>query len=128
MTALVEGMDTHDPALVTGRLGNNIMVHFPGDASDIGKILPVRLLSSKGFIIWGKGLKGNERAYPDVLRNRRETLLKAGAAGAYGLLVAAVLWAGAARARFAEVSRGGKPCAAASSTESGQEETGKPHL
>ena len=59
------------------------------------------------------------------LRNRRETLLKAGAAGAYGLLVAAVLWAGAARVRFAEVSRGGKPCAAASSTESGQEETEK---
>ncbi len=54
MTALVEGMDTHDPALVTGRLGNNIMVHFPGDASDIGKILPVRLLSSKGFYYMGE--------------------------------------------------------------------------
>ena len=56
MTALVEGMDTHDPALVTGRLSNNIMVHFPGDASDIGKLIPVLLTESKGFYYMGKRL------------------------------------------------------------------------
>ncbi|MCI8506373.1 MAG: tRNA (N6-isopentenyl adenosine(37)-C2)-methylthiotransferase MiaB [Lachnospiraceae bacterium] len=56
MTALVEGMDTHDPSLVTGRLSNNIMVHFPGDASDIGKLIPVMLTESKGFYYMGKKL------------------------------------------------------------------------
>ena len=56
MTALVEGMDIHDPALVTGRLSNNIMVHFPGDASDIGKLIPVLLTESKGFYYMGKRL------------------------------------------------------------------------
>ena len=56
MTALVEGMDTHDGRLVTGRLGNNIMVHFPGDASDIGKLIPVMLLESKGFYYMGERL------------------------------------------------------------------------
>ena len=54
LDALVEGMDTHDPALVTGRLSNNIMVHFPGTGEDIGKILPVKLLESKGFYYMGE--------------------------------------------------------------------------
>ena len=54
MTALVEGMDDHDPSMVTGRLSNNIMVHFPGDASDIGTLLTVRLLESRGFYYIGE--------------------------------------------------------------------------
>ena len=54
MTALVEGIDDHDPTHVTGRLSNNIMVHFPGDASEIGKILPVELTESRGFYYMGK--------------------------------------------------------------------------
>ncbi len=56
MTALIEGMDSHDPSLVTGRLSNNIMVHIPGDSSDIGKLIPVKLLESKGFYYMGKKL------------------------------------------------------------------------
>ena len=53
MTALVEGMDDHDPSMVTGRLGNNIMVHFPGDSSMIGTIQTVRLDESRGFYYMG---------------------------------------------------------------------------
>jgi tRNA-2-methylthio-N6-dimethylallyladenosine synthase len=53
MSALVEGVDDHDDRLVTGRLGNNIMVHFPGDASLIGTIQQVRLDESRGFYYMG---------------------------------------------------------------------------
>ncbi len=56
MTALIEGMDTHDGRLVTGRLSNNIMVHVPGDASDLGRLIPVVLTESKGFYYMGKRL------------------------------------------------------------------------
>ena len=56
MTALVEGMDDHDSSMVTGRLGNNIMVHFKGNAADIGKLIPVKLTESKGFYYMGERL------------------------------------------------------------------------
>ncbi len=52
--ALVEGIDDHDASLVTGRLGNNRMVHFPGDTSLIGKLVPVRLTEAKGFYYMGR--------------------------------------------------------------------------
>ena len=52
--ALVEGIDDHNPSLVTGRLSNNRMVHFPGDASLIGKLVPVRLTEAKGFYYMGR--------------------------------------------------------------------------
>ncbi|MDD6213201.1 MAG: tRNA (N6-isopentenyl adenosine(37)-C2)-methylthiotransferase MiaB [Clostridiales bacterium] len=51
--ALVEEMDDHDDSMVTGRLSNNIMVHFPGDASLIGEIVPVKLTESHGFYYMG---------------------------------------------------------------------------
>ncbi len=54
MDALVEGMDDHNPEMVTGRLGNNIMVHFPGDANLLGKIVPVRLKQAHGFYYIGE--------------------------------------------------------------------------
>ena len=54
MKVLVEGMDDHDSANVTGRLGNNTMVHFPGDASLIGKIVSVRLTEARGFYYMGR--------------------------------------------------------------------------
>ena len=38
---LVESMNDHDDSLVTGRLSNNILVHFKGDESLIGKIVDV---------------------------------------------------------------------------------------
>ena len=53
MTALAEGTDSHEPGMITGRLGNNIMVHFPGDASDIGKLIQVKLTESRGFYYMG---------------------------------------------------------------------------
>ena len=52
--ALAEGMDPKDPSMVTGRLSNNIMVHFPGDASVIGHMVPVKLTRSHGFYYTGE--------------------------------------------------------------------------
>ena len=54
MDALVEEMNEHDSTLVTGRLSNNTIVHFPGDESLIGKIVPVRLNACKGFYYIGE--------------------------------------------------------------------------
>lgn len=54
--ALVETVNDHDSTLVTGRLSNNILVHFPGDASLIGKIVDVRLDECKGFYYLGTKL------------------------------------------------------------------------
>lgn len=51
---LVEGINDHDVSLVTGRLTNNVLVHFPGDESLIGKIVKVNLVESKGFYYMGK--------------------------------------------------------------------------
>ena len=51
---LIEEVNTHDDSLVTGRLSNNILVHLPGDASDIGKLLKVSLTECKGFYYIGK--------------------------------------------------------------------------
>lgn len=53
MSALVEEMNEHDSSLVTGRLSNNIIVHFPGDASLIGKIVDVVLEECHGFYYVG---------------------------------------------------------------------------
>ncbi|MGI6107087.1 MAG: tRNA (N6-isopentenyl adenosine(37)-C2)-methylthiotransferase MiaB [Lachnospiraceae bacterium] len=54
LTALVEEVNPKDPSLVTGRLSNNLMVHFPGEASLVGQIVPVRLLRSGGFYYMGE--------------------------------------------------------------------------
>ncbi len=51
---LVEDKNGQDASLVTGRLDNNSVVHFPGDASLIGSILPVRLQKCKGFYYIGE--------------------------------------------------------------------------
>ena len=50
---LVEELDTHEPGFVTGRLSNNTVVHFKGDASLIGKIVKVSLDEAKGFYFMG---------------------------------------------------------------------------
>ena len=50
---LVEGINDHNPELVTGRMSNNHLVHFPGDASLIGKIVKVHLDECKGFYYLG---------------------------------------------------------------------------
>ncbi len=51
---LVEEVNHQDPELVTGRLSHNIVVHFKGDASLIGKIVPVKLTSCKNFYYIGE--------------------------------------------------------------------------
>lgn len=51
--ALVESEDPHQPGYVTGRLSNNIMVHFPGSKELIGTIVSVELLEAHGFYYIG---------------------------------------------------------------------------
>ena len=53
---LVESVNDHDPQLMTGRLGNNLLVHFPGDESLIGKIVKVRLDECRGFYYLGEAV------------------------------------------------------------------------
>ena len=54
--ALVESVNDHDSSLVTGRLTNNMLVHFPGDESLIGNIVDVKLTECKGFYYMGEML------------------------------------------------------------------------
>ena len=51
---LVESKNDHDDSLVTGRLSNNLLVHFKGDESLIGKIVKVHLKECKGFYYLGE--------------------------------------------------------------------------
>ena len=53
-SALVEELNEQDASLVSGRLSNNTIVHFPGDASLIGKIVNVKLLEAHGFYYIGE--------------------------------------------------------------------------
>ena len=54
MEALVEGINEHDTSLVTGRLSNNLLVHFTGDESLIGELVNVRLVECMGFYYMGE--------------------------------------------------------------------------
>ena len=51
---LVEEVNEHDESLLNGRLSNNTIVHFPGDTSLIGSIIPVRLSECGGFYYIGE--------------------------------------------------------------------------
>ena len=51
---LVEEINAQSQELVTGRLDNNLLVHFPGDSSLIGKLVEVKLKESKGFYYIGE--------------------------------------------------------------------------
>ncbi len=53
MDVLVEEKN-REPGLVSGRLSQNITVHFPGDEKLIGKIVPVRLRECRGFYYFGE--------------------------------------------------------------------------
>lgn len=53
-TALVEEINVQSQEFVTGRLSNNLLVHFKGDASLIGKLVSVKLKESKGFYYIGE--------------------------------------------------------------------------
>ncbi len=51
---LVEDVNKQDAALVTGRTPHNLVVHFPGDESLIGKIVDVKLNEAHGFYYLGE--------------------------------------------------------------------------
>ena len=51
---LVEEVNEQDSSLVSGKLENNTTVHFPGDASLIGKIVEVKLNCCKVFYFIGE--------------------------------------------------------------------------
>lgn len=50
---LVEGISEQDASMVTGRLSNNLLVHFKGDESLIGRLCMVHLDQAKGFYYIG---------------------------------------------------------------------------
>ena len=54
MPVLVESVNAQDPALVTGRLANNLTVHFKGGIELIGNIVDVKLNECKGFYYIGE--------------------------------------------------------------------------
>ena len=56
---LVEEVNHQDPSLITGRMGNNTVVHFKGNAEMIGKIVPVKLLTCKSFYYMGEYVGDN---------------------------------------------------------------------
>ena len=54
LPVLVESVNEQDSHLVTGRLSNNLLVHFPGDESLIGQLVDVHLDECKGFYYMGR--------------------------------------------------------------------------
>ncbi len=54
LDALVEEVNEQDSSFLTGRLSNNTIVHFKGDRSLIGKIVPVYLKECHGFYYLGE--------------------------------------------------------------------------
>ncbi|MDD2972443.1 MAG: tRNA (N6-isopentenyl adenosine(37)-C2)-methylthiotransferase MiaB [Lachnospiraceae bacterium] len=60
---LVEEQNEHDHNLVTGKLSNNTIVHFPGDPSLIGKLVSVKIEECKGFYYFGTMESEGESRY-----------------------------------------------------------------
>ncbi len=54
MPVLIEGISEENPCLLTGRMSNNMLVHFKGDRELIGEIRNVSLDECKGFYYMGK--------------------------------------------------------------------------
>lgn len=53
---LVEEVNSHDPSLVTGHMGNNSLVHFKGSPDLIGQTVPVKLTESHDFYYFGEAV------------------------------------------------------------------------
>lgn len=51
---LVEEVNEQDSSLMTGRMSNNTLVHFPGNKNMIGKLVNVKLEECHGFYYFGK--------------------------------------------------------------------------
>ena len=56
MEVLVEEKDKESENMLTGRLSNNVLVHFEGGERLLGEIVPVRLDKSMGFYYYGSVL------------------------------------------------------------------------
>lgn len=54
MEVLCEEVNEQDDTMLTGRLSNNILVHFKGDKKLIGELVNVKLNESKGFYYIGE--------------------------------------------------------------------------
>lgn len=54
MDVLVESVNRQEKSLMTGRIENNLVVHFPGDECMIGTMVPVRLTQCRGFYYYGE--------------------------------------------------------------------------
>lgn len=52
-TVLVESVSDHDSSMVTGRMSNNLLVHFKGNQELIGRLVDVHLTECKGFYYLG---------------------------------------------------------------------------
>ena len=55
---LVEEENTHEDGMITGRLENNLLVHFKGCKEQIGSIVKVKLMEEKGFYYMGEQVNG----------------------------------------------------------------------
>ena len=53
-SVLVESPNDHDPSMVTGRLESNAIVHFPGSADLIGRIVQVKMTENRSFYYIGE--------------------------------------------------------------------------
>ena len=54
LPVLAEELNEHDHNLITGRLENNSVVHFPGTKDMVGNIYNVKLIECKGFYYLGE--------------------------------------------------------------------------
>ena len=54
MEVLVESVSDHDASMVTGRMSNNLLVHFKGSKEMIGTYVTVHLTECKGFYYLGE--------------------------------------------------------------------------
>ncbi len=63
---LIESINDHDAALVTGKMDNNMAVHLKGDAGLIGKIVKVRLDACRGFYYYGSRVCGDTETDQDT--------------------------------------------------------------
>ena len=51
---LVENVNDHDDSLMTGRMSNNTLVHFPGSEDLIGEMVKVKITECHGFYFFGE--------------------------------------------------------------------------
>lgn len=57
VTVLVEEVNEHDSSLMTGRMSNNTLVHFPGNIDLIGQFVQVKLEKCNGFYYFGSQMQ-----------------------------------------------------------------------